>query len=63
MPENLLASDWLAKGLVLADSKEYEKAVMAFNQAIGAFPQCAEAWRKRRSFVCYGDVCGGLERI
>ena len=47
MPENLLASDWLAKGLVLADSKEYEKAVMAFNQAIGAFPQCAEAWRKR----------------
>ena len=47
MPENLLASDWLAKGLVLADSKEYEKAVMAFNQAIGAFPQCAEAWEKK----------------
>mgnify|MGYP001592657968 CR=1 FL=1 len=47
MAQTTLAEEWLGKGLVLFESQEYEKAIMAYEQAIRIVPQLAEAWAKK----------------
>ena len=56
MAQITLAEEWLGKGLVLFESQEYEKAIMAYEQAIRIVPQLAEAWAKK------GEALRALDR-
>jgi tetratricopeptide (TPR) repeat protein len=56
MAQTTLAEEWLGKGLVLFESQEYEKAIMAYEQAIRIVPQLAEAWAKK------GEALRALDR-
>ena len=54
MAQTTLAEKWLEKGLVLFETQEYEKAIMAFVQALRIVPLLAEAWAKKgEAFKCF----------
>ena len=56
MAQSTLAEEWIGKGAVLFQSQEYEKAIMAYEQALRIVPQLAEAWSKK------GDALRSLDR-
>jgi len=56
MTQTVLADEWLAKGLVLFNSNEYEKAIMAYEQAIRMVPQSAVAWARKEMLCTPGSL-------
>jgi cytochrome c-type biogenesis protein CcmH/NrfG len=47
MIQNTSPEEWLRKGSILFESQEFEKALMAYEQALRIFPQSTEAWVKK----------------
>ena len=48
MAKTTLAEEWLGKGLVLFETQEYEKAIMAYEQALRIVPLLADGQKRER---------------